>query len=83
MTTIEDYLLQWLGCGKTFKGMGETGLVREIISAFQSIYPQHTEEIEQLEVLARITGYGDVRRMLGASICASDGSRTLTLTPVS
>lgn len=81
MPPIEFQIREWLGERKTFKGVGETGLVREIINAFQASRAENVEQMETLEVLARITGYDSVLEMLGASVCDSDGSRTLTLTP--
>ena len=81
MPRIERDIRRWLKDEKRFTGHGEPGLVRGILNSFQAVYPQHVEEMEVLEVLARVTGFDGVLKMLGSSVCESDGSRTLTLAP--
>lgn len=81
MPRIERDIRKWLGDGKVFRGQGEHALVRTILGSFQSVYLEHTEELEILEVIARITDHDGVLPMLGSAVCEADGSRTLTLEP--
>lgn len=81
MPRIERDIRKWLGSGLTFKGQGEHGLVRAILNSFQSVYIRHTEEMEILEVLTKVTGHDGVLSMLGSAVCMADGSRELKLEP--
>ena len=81
MTRLESNIRRWLGDEKTFSGQGEPGLVVAIVQSYQMCRAEDVDPAETLEALASICGYEDVLKMLGSSICGSDGSRSLTLRP--
>jgi len=77
----------WVGKSRTIRGTpstdnGGTGLVMAILQSFREDHPAQSEDMELLMTIAKVCGFADVNQMLGAAICESDGSRSLTLKPV-
>ena len=69
---------------ETGPGGGEPALVRAILNDFWSLYPEYATRdpdaiTSQLNAIAQAAGHANVERMIGSSICLSDGGRSLRL----
>ena len=69
---------------ETGPGGGEPALARAILRDFWSLYPEFATKdpdaiASQLNAISQAAGYANVERMIGNSICLSDGGRSLRL----
>lgn len=69
---------------ETGPGGGEHGLARAILNNFWSLFPEYATRdpdaiASQLNAIAQAAGHANVERMIGDSLCLSDGGRALRL----
>ena len=79
----------WIGTGRVVEAMAcddVSVMARAVLAAFWLDHPAHEtdnedEAVEQLEVMAQVTGFENYARLIGEAVMGASGTMSLEMVP--